>query len=127
MKILTTLLLLLAINAYSNEWNQTDKNLYKGYLGIQIIDTIQTKNMITCQRDYTCPNIIEANPLLHPYPTTRQLVLNKVAYNLVAYQFLDKYSPNDRTRRIALVSMIIVSAFVVSKNHKNGLSFKIKI
>ena len=42
------------------------------------------------------------------------------------YTFLDRYS-NDRTRRAALIGLIVVSAFIVSENSSNGLSFKIKI
>ena len=126
MKTLIILLLLVTTNVYGKEWNQTDKNLYKGYLALQLDDTIQTKNMITCQRNYTCPHIKEANPLLTPYPTTSQLLTTKFVSNMVVYTFLDRYS-NDRTRRVALIGLIVVSAFIVSENSSNGLSFKIKI
>ena len=126
MKTLIILLLLVTTNIYGKEWNQTDKNLYIGYLTLQVIDILQTKNMITCQRNYTCPNIKEANPLLTPYPTTKQLLTTKFVSNMVVYSFLDRYS-NDKTRRAALIGLIVVSSFIVSKNHSNGLSFEIKI
>ena len=126
MKTLIILLLLVTTNLYGKEWNQTDKNLYKGYLALQIADTLQTKNMITCQRNYTCPDLAEANPVLGPYPTTSQLLTTKFVSNMVVYTFLDRYS-NDRTRRAALIGLIVVSAFIVSENSSNGLSFKIKI
>jgi hypothetical protein len=126
MKTLSILLLLIATNLFAAEWNQTDKNLYKGYLALQLADTLQTKNMITCQRNYTCPNLAEANPVLGPYPTTSQLLTTKFVSNMVVYTFLDRYS-NDRTRRAALIGLIVVSAFIVSENSSNGLSFKIKI
>jgi hypothetical protein len=126
MKTLSILLLLITTNLFAAEWNQTDKNLYKGYLALQIADTLQTKNMITCQRNYTCPNLAEANPVLGPYPTTSQLFTTKFVSNMVVYTFLDRYS-NDRTRRAALIGLIVVSAFIVSENSSNGLSFKIKI
>ena len=126
MKTLSILLLLITTNLFAAEWNQTDKNLYKGYLALQIADTLQTKNMITCQRNYTCPNLAEANPVLGPYPTTSQLLTTKFVSNMVVYTFLDRYS-NDRTRRAALIGLIVVSAFIVSENSSNGLSFKIKI
>lgn len=126
MKTLIILLLLVTTNVYGKEWNQTDKNLYKGYLALQLADTLQTKNMITCQRNYTCPDLAEANPVLGPYPTTSQLLTTKFVSNMVVYTFLDRYS-NDRTRRVALIGLIVVSAFIVSENSSNGLSFKIKI
>ena len=126
MKTLIILLLLVTTNVYGKEWNQTDKNLYKGYLALQLADTLQTKNMITCQRNYTCPHIKEANPLLTPYPTTSQLLTTKFVSNMVVYTFLDRYA-NDSTRRAALIALIVVSAFIVSENSSNGLSFKIKI
>ena len=126
MKTLIILLLLVTTNVYGKEWNQTDKNLYKGYLALQIADTLQTKNMITCQRNYTCPDLAEANPVLGPYPTTSQLLTTKFVSNMVVYTFLDRYS-NDKTRRAALIGLIVVSAFIVSENSRNGLSFKIKI
>ena len=126
MKRLSILLLLITTNLFAAEWNQTDKNLYKGYLALQLADTLQTKNMITCQRNYTCPDLAEANPVLGPYPTTSQLLTTKFVSNMVVYTFLDRYS-NDRTRRVALIGLIVVSAFIVSENSSNGLSFKIKI
>lgn len=126
MKTLSILLLLITTNLFAAEWNQTNKNLYKGYLALQLADTLQTKNMITCQRNYTCPDLAEANPVLGPYPTTSQLLTTKFVSNMVVYTFLDRYS-NDRTRRVALIGLIVVSAFIVSENSSNGLSFKIKI
>jgi hypothetical protein len=126
MKTLSILLLLITTNLFAAEWNQTDKNLYKGYLALQIADTLQTKNMITCQRNYTCPNLAEANPILGPYPTTSQLFTTKFVSNMVVYTFLDRYS-NGKTRRAALIGLIVVSAFIVSENSNNGLSFKINI
>jgi len=126
MKTLIILLLLVTTNVYGKEWNQTNKNLYKGYLALQLADTLQTKNMITCQRNYTCPDLAEANPILGPYPTTSQLLTTKFVSNMVVYTFLDRYS-NDKTRRAALIGLIVVSAFIVSENNSNGLSFKIKI
>ena len=126
MRTLSILLLLITTNLFAAEWNQTDKNLYKGYLALQIADTLQTKNMITCQRNYTCPNLAEANPILGPYPTTSQLFTTKFVSNMVVYTFLDRYS-NGKTRRAALIGLIVVSAFIVSENSNNGLSFKINI
>jgi hypothetical protein len=82
--------------------------------------------MITCQRNYTCPNLAEANPILGPYPTTSQLFTTKFVSNMVVYTFLDRYS-NGKTRRAALIGLIVVSAFIVSENSNNGLSFKINI
>ena len=126
MRTLSILLLLITTNLFAAEWNQTDKNLYKGYLALQIADTLQTKNMITCQRNYTCPNLAEANPILGPYPTTSQLFTTKFVSNMVVYTFLDRYS-NGKTRRAALIGLIVVSAFIVSENSNNGLRFKINI
>ena len=125
MKTLIILLLLVTTNVYGKEWNQTDKNLYKGYLALQLADTLQTKNMITCQRNYTCPDLAEANPVLGPYPTTSQLLTTKFVSNMVVYTFLDRYS-NDRTRRTALYGLVLFSTVIVMKNHDNGLSFKVE-
>lgn len=123
--LLLTLTLLISSTLYSTEWNDTDKTLYRSYLALQLVDTIQTKNMITCQRNYTCPELAEANPVLGPYPTTSQLLTTKFVSNMVVYTFLDRYS-NDRTRRTALYSLILVSTVIVVKNSNNGLSFKVE-
>ena len=123
--LLLTLTLLISSTLYSTEWNDTDKTLYRSYLALQLVDTIQTKNMITCQRNYTCLELEEANPLLGPYPTTSQLLTTKFVSNMVVYTFLDRYS-NDRTRRASLYTLILISTVVVVKNSNNGLSFKVE-
>ena len=123
--LLLTLTLLISSTLYSTEWNDTDKTLYRSYLALQLVDTIQTKNMITCQRNYTCPELEEANPVLGPYPTTSHLLTTKFVSNMVVYTFLDRYS-NDRTRRTALYGLVLFSTVIVMKNHDNGLSFKVE-
>ena len=126
MKLFYIFLLLTATSLASEEWTQTDKKLYKSYIALQVIDTLQTKNLITCQRNYTCPNLQEVNPLLTAYPTTKKLVITKLVSNIIMYNLLDSEPIDNRIRRATLIGLVAVSSIIVAKNHKNGLSFVIK-
>lgn len=107
------------------DWDKHDKRLYGTFLTLQVMDTLQTRDMIQCQRNYTCPYLKEANPLIGPYPDYPQLILHKAVTNYVIFDLLDRRT-SGRSRKIALYGLILVSTAVVKNNESNGLSFSIR-
>ena len=107
------------------DWDKHDKRLYGTFMTLQVIDTLQTRNMIKCQRDFTCPYLKEANPLIGPYPSNKQVLVHKFMTNALIYSILDRQLEG-KSRRLALYGLILVSATTVNSNHNNGLSFSIK-
>ena len=130
MKTLLTFLLLTAgicesLRADYVDWEKHDKRLYGSFMALQVMDTLQTRNMIRCQRNNTCLHLQEANPLIGPYPSNKQLVVHKFMANVLIYDLLDRRTEG-QGRRIALYTMILISDTTVKSNHSNGLSFSIK-
>ena len=107
------------------DWDKHDKRLYGTFMTLQVIDTLQTRNMIKCQRDFTCPYLKEANPLIGPYPSNKQVFVHKFMANVLIYDMLNK-RVYGKGRRLALYGLILVTAVTVNSNHNNGLSFSIK-
>ena len=107
------------------DWDKHDKRLYGTFMTLQVIDTLQTRNMIKCQRDFTCPYLKEGNPLIGPYPSNKQVFVHKFMANVLIYDMLDK-RVYGKGRRLALYGLILVTAVTVNSNHNNGLSFSIK-
>ena len=114
-----------SLRADISDWEKHDKRLYGTFMTLQVIDTLQTRNMIKCQRDFTCPYLKEANPLIGPYPSNKQVFVHKFMANVLIYDMLNK-RVYGKGRRLALYGLILVTAVTVNSNHNNGLSFSIK-
>ena len=114
-----------SLRAEFSDWSDSNKTLYKTYLSLQVMDTMQTMDMIHCQQiDPNC-RLKEANPFLNPEPTTADLLIMKGLLNYGAYRILDNRL-NDKQRKIAITLMVLTSIATVHGNHENGLSFKIR-
>ena len=129
-KILISAILITAgscdsLRADISDWEKEEKLLYGTFMTLQVMDTLQTRNMIQCQRNYTCPHLQEANPLIGPYPSNKQLVVHKFMANVLIYDLLDRRTEG-RGRRLALYGLILISATTVKSNSDNGLSFSIR-
>ena len=118
------LLLLLAstplFGAYE-DWDTVDKNLWKSYLVLNVIDTGQTFDLINKQRQVDCYqmcNLIETNPLLGKNPSRKEFLALKVATVGISYYLLDKY-PDQRTLVLGIMNGIYIDT--VLNNHEIGL------
>ena len=107
------------------DWEKEEKLLYGTFMTLQVIDTLQTRNMIQCQRASTCPYLKEGNPLIGPYPSNKQVLVHKFMANVLIYDMLDRRTIG-KGRRLALYGLILISAATVKNNHSNGLSFSIR-
>ena len=107
------LLLLLAstplFGAYE-DWDTVDKNLWKSYLALNVIDTGQTFDLIKKQRQVDCYqmcNFIETNPLLGKNPSRKEFLALKVVTVGVSYYLLDRY-PDQRTLVLGIMNGIYI-------------------
>lgn len=66
-------LLILSLDSQAKweDWNSTDKNLYKAYLIASTLDYMQTKNALD-------NHYIEGNPFLGKYPSSDRILLQKL-------------------------------------------------
>ena len=127
MKKILTLLLLLPTTAYAefSDWDKKDKALFKTYITLNAIDTLQTWDMIDCQRyNYKCP-LREKNVILGPTPNKTDVLMLKVATTYGIYHILDnlddeKY-PRARTITLAFVNSLYINT--VGNNYQAGLRF----
>ena len=87
--------------AYS-DWPEEQQKQYSKLLGLQIIDTAQTFQMINCQKHTAC-RLQELNPLLGSHPSKNEVLAMKVVGNLIIYKFLDEYS-NGRDQKLRILN-----------------------
>tara|TARA_R110002012_G_scaffold213662_1_gene384748 strand:+ start:303 stop:722 length:420 start_codon:yes stop_codon:yes gene_type:complete len=107
------------------DWTDTDRVLYKTYLTLQGMDTLQTFNMINCRNDKTCSNVYEQNPLLGNNPNKKEVLAFKIGMNYVLYRYLDSISYHE-DRRISLTLAVGISILIVNANSSNGLTFSLR-
>ena len=126
-KMVRILLLLFAstplFGAYE-DWDTVDKNLWKSYLVLNVIDTGQTFDLIKKQRQvdcYTMCNLIETNPLLGKNPSRKEFLALKVVTVGVSYYLLD-INPDRRTLVLGIMNGIYIDT--VLNNHEIGLRVK---
>lgn len=126
-KMVRILLLLFAstplFGAYE-DWDTLDKNLWKSYLVLNVIDTGQTFDLIKKQRQVDCYqmcNLIETNPLLGKNPSRKEFLALKVVTVGVSYYLLD-INPDRRTLVLGIMNGIYIDT--VLNNHEIGLRVK---
>ena len=130
MKYVITLLLLListTATAAVSDWGSTDKKLYASYIILNVVDTIQTFDLIDCQNRYylhgvRC-DVHETNPFWGDPPKRGTVLTVKLASGLINTFLMNNM--NDRERRITLTALNGVSLFVVINNNQKGLSWRI--
>ena len=117
LKILLAIILLAAgsceiLQAKPSDWSEKERQLWRSYIVMSSIDTIQTFNLIECQANRTC-NAHEANPILGPTPSKGDVLALKVIGNSIIYMMLDN-APKDR--KFALNLMNAMQAVVITNN-----------
>ena len=117
LKILLATILLAAgscemLQAKPSDWSEKERQLWRSYLVMSTIDTVQTFNLIECQANRTC-NAHEANPILGPTPSKGDVLALKVIGNSIIYTMLDN-APADR--EFALKLMNAMQAVVITNN-----------
>tara|TARA_R110000850_G_C9691568_1_gene439074 strand:+ start:79 stop:459 length:381 start_codon:yes stop_codon:yes gene_type:complete len=117
LKKISALVLLFLLGGCANnvpyaEWTPKEKKLYKYQLALQAIDTIQTGQVINCQKNNQCL-LAEANPIYGKRPSMGKLLGIKVASNILVYQLLSKKT---RHRELTLKFMNTTLILTVTQN-----------
>ncbi len=92
--------------AKADEWKPADKALMGAFVAMQVIDTVQTKQIL--DRDGR-----EENPLLGDHPSVARMVAIKGAGTYVIYRLAD-YFPEER--RAMLVVLDLLQGYVIRHN-----------
>ncbi len=130
MKKILTLLLLLPTTAYAefSDWNKRDQALFKTYIALNTIDTLQTWDMIDCQREIRRQDrclLREKNVILGPTPNKTDVLVLKAVTTYGIYQILDRLDtekyPNARPITLAFVNSLYINT--VYGNYEAGLRF----
>ena len=117
LKKISALVLLFLLGGCANnvpyaEWTPKEKKLYKYQLALQAIDTIQTGQVINCQKNNQCL-LAEVNPIYGKRPSMGKLLGIKVASNILVYQLLSKKT---RHRELTLKFMNTTLILTVTQN-----------
>lgn len=120
MKFLICLLFSTSIFADFKDWDTTDKKLWYSYVTLQTIDTLQTYDLIQCQKTSNC-TLIEGNALFGKRPKIENIIVGKLVSSSIVFYFLDKQLDHKRTRDLWIINGI--SFAVVLNNHEVGVRF----
>jgi|SRR6056300_1396218 len=114
--LIKAVILILSLNSQANweDWNTTDKNLYKAYVIASALDYMQTKNALD---NY----YVEGNPFLGENPSNERLLGQKVLSAGVIYWSFDKLDYKTKIRGLLIVNGIQWG--VVIRNESIGATF----
>ena len=115
--LIKAVILILSLNSQAKweDWNTTDKNLYKAYLIASTLDYMQTKNALD-------NHYIEGNPFLGKYPSADRILLQKtLSAGLLYWSF---YNLEEKNRRRGLIIANGIQWGVVIHNENIGATFR---
>ena len=114
--LIKAVILILSLNSQAKweDWNTTDKNLYKAYLIGSTLDYMQTKNALD-------NHYVEGNPFLGKYPSSGRILGQKVLSAGVMYWSFNKLDEKQKRRGLFIVNGIQWG--VVLKNESVGATF----
>ena len=124
--LFVALLLSTPSQAKLEDWSKRDQALFRTYIALNAIDTMQTWDMIDCQKhNYKCP-LREKNIILGPYPHKVDVLMLKIGTGYAMYHILDnideKKHPRVRTITLSLVNAMYINT--VHNNYEAGLRFR---
>ena len=109
-------ILLLSLNTYAwEDWDSTDKKLFKSYVLATTLDYIQTKNALD-------GSFVEGNPFLGKNPSSDRLLAQKVLSTGVIYWSMNTVEEK-RYRRRGLLIVNGIQWGVVIRNEYIGATF----
>jgi len=116
--LIKAVILILSLDSQANweDWNTTDKRLFKAYIAGTTLDFMQTKNAVVKTDAY-----IENNPFLGENPSADRVLLQKLLSTTIIYKMLDNMSSSERRKGLFIVNGIQWG--VVIKNESIGATF----
>jgi len=121
MKWLLIVLFSLPCIADWQDWNKTDKLLWKTNLVLDVLDASQAYDMIDCQNNNPNCVYVEKNPVFGERPKIENILIGKVVGNIILYQVLDNFP---ESRRTGLILSNGIKCYVVINNNNIGLNFR---
>ena len=85
MKYLLLLLCSMSLQAEWKDWTETEQNLFKDFIALNLIDVHMTYRTIQ-----NFPNVVEVNPFLGTEPSLERLFLHKAVATGTLYYLLDR-------------------------------------
>ena len=115
--LIKAVILILSLNSQAKweDWNTTDKRLFKAYIAATTLDFMQTKNALD-------NHYIEGNPFLGKYPSSDRILLQKTLSAGIVYWSFNKLDEERRRKGLLIVNGIQWG--VVIKNESIGATFK---
>ena len=116
--LIKAVILILSLNSQANweDWNTTDKRLFKAYIAGTTLDFMQTKNAVVKTDTY-----IEDNPFLGESPSADRILLQKALSATIIYKVFDAAPSSERRKGLFIVNGIQWG--VVIKNESIGATF----
>jgi hypothetical protein len=115
--LIKAVILILSLNSQAKweDWNTTDKRLFKAYIAATTLDFMQTKNALD-------NHYVEGNPFLGKYPSSDRILLQKILSAGVVYCSFNKLDEERRRKGLLIVNGIQWG--VVINNENIGATFK---
>jgi len=100
MKYLLLLLCSMSLQAEWKDWTETEQDLFKDFIALNLIDTHITYKTI---QDF---DAVEINPFLGTSPSLEKLILHKAVATGTLYYFLDKDISTRRKRDLKIFNTV---------------------
>ena len=116
MKHLLLLLCSMSLQAEWKDWTETEQDLFKDFIALNLIDTHISYKTI---QDF---DAVEINPFLGTSPSLEKLILHKTVATGTLYYFLDKDISTRRKRDLKILNTIYIGAVL----HNGYIGFDIR-
>lgn len=111
-----------------SDWDKTSRNLWYGYIALNVVDAVQTMDFIHCRKHFPeeCGNLYETNMITGYYPSKGEVIAIKTVGLWSTHLILDRPSVSNKTRTVALVILNAIYIDNVVNNHELGLRFRFR-
>ena len=116
MKYLILLLLSLSLEAKWEDWSEKEKDLYKRFIYLNVIDTHMTYTTI---RDFPAT---ETNPLFGKDPSIEEMIIAKTLSAALLYKLLDDDSHYVRERDLKWINAFYTGVVI----HNGYIGFELR-
>ena len=116
MKYLLLLLCSMSLQAEWKDWTETEQNLFKDFIALNLIDVHMTYRTIQ-----NFPNVVEVNPFLGTEPSLERLFLHKAVVTGTLYYLLDRDSIT-RERDLKMLNNIYMGVVL----HNGYIGFEMR-
>ena len=117
MKYLLLLLCSMSLQAEWKDWTETEQDLFKDFIALNLIDVHMTYRTIQ-----NFPNVVEVNPFLGTDPSLEKLFLHKVIVTGTLYYLLDKDSNTVRERDLKILNGVYMGVIL----HNGYVGFEMR-